>query len=139
MADGILCTTDFSGSSKEALKWSIGQAQKTHCHLTVLYAYRLLKQTGEVIAMKRKIEEEASTNFAALEKELLSGTGISYDFKSEVGFVADRVEAYAKKNQVSFLVMGKSMTTQNKETFDELVDKLKIPLVIVPELLINLL
>ncbi len=132
MTKGILCTTDFSDSSKEALKCSICLAMTLGAHLTILFTYRLFKQYGEVIAMKRKIEEDAWHNFNLLEKELLAGRAISYDFKTEVGFVTDRVEEHNKKNSIGFLVMGKSMTTLNKETFDDLVAHLHIPLVIVP-------
>lgn len=133
MTNGILCTIDFSDSSKEALKWSAGLAEKLGCHLSILYTYRLVnKENGEVSQMKKKIEEEAAKNFAVLEKEVLGGKGISYDFKSEVGFVDDRIEDHARKHKVSFLVIGKGILIRNKETFDELLDQLKAPLVIIP-------
>ena len=92
----IICTTDFSDSSTNALKWSIDLAKRLDAHLTILYAYRLFKQNGEVVAMKKMIEDEATRNFSALEHELLLGTGIQYAFKPEVGFVVDRVEEHAK-------------------------------------------
>lgn len=133
MTDGILCTIDFSDSSAEALKCSIGLAEKLHCHLTVLYTYRLVnKHNGAVSQMKKKIEEEASKNFAVLEEQLLKGKGIDYDFRIEIGFVDDRIEDHARKNKISFLVMGKGIIIRNKETFDELLDQLQSPLVIVP-------
>ena len=78
------------------------------------------------------MEEEASKNFGDLEKDLLTGKGIRYDFKTEVGFVDDRIEDHAKKNKISFLVMGKNMSIRNKESFDELMEHLQVPLVIVP-------
>lgn len=132
MTDEILCAIDFSESSTEALKWSICLAKKLGSHMTILFTYRLFKQSGDVVQMKKKIEDEAAKNFSIVEKKLLVGTGVSYTFKAEVGFVADRVEEHAKKNNISFLVMGKSLTTENKETFDELVAQLHVPLVIVP-------
>jgi len=82
--------------------------------------------------MKKIIEDEATRNFGALESELLAGTGIDYEFKPEVGFVADRVEEHAKKKGIGFLVMGKSMRDGSKESFDDLVENLRVPLVIVP-------
>lgn len=81
---------------------------------------------------KRKIEEEASQNMTKLEKELLVNSGIEYDIKIEVGFVEDRIEEHLKTNQISFLVMGKEMSLRNKEMFDDLLQKLQVPLVIVP-------
>ena len=132
MTSAIICTTDFSESSREALRWSIDMAKKTGSHLTVLHTYRLIKQPDEVVLQKKKIEEEASLNLAKLEEELLMGSGIGYDFKIEVGFVDDRIKEHLKTNQISFLVMGKIMSLRNKESFDDLVRELQIPLVIIP-------
>jgi Universal stress protein family len=132
MTNGILCLTDFSDSSKGALDWSIKLAKKLGSHLTLLYTYRLFKQDGETILIKKNMEMDASKNFAALEIEFLTGSGIVYDFKTEVGFVDDRIEQNLKNGRVSFLVMGKGMSLRNKETFDDLLTKLQIPLVIIP-------
>lgn len=132
MTNGILYATDFSDSSQEALEWAVRLAKRLNCHLTVLYTYRLIKQYGEVLFIKKKMEEEGLRKFKALEKEFLEGAGISYDFKIEVGFVDDRIEEHTRKNKISFLVMGKNMSIRNKESFDELVENLQAPLVIVP-------
>jgi hypothetical protein len=132
MTDGILCTIDFTDSSKKALNWSVKLCKKLKCHLTVLYTYRLFKQNGEAIPLKKQMEEEAVKNFALLEKEILAGKGVGYDFKMEVGFIDDRIEEHARKNKLSFLVMDKGMSLRNKESFDDLVKQLEIPLVIVP-------
>jgi nucleotide-binding universal stress UspA family protein len=132
MTDAILYATDFSDSSTEALEWAIGFAKQQNSHLTILYTYRLLKQNGEVLFIKKKMEDEGLRHFKAWEKEFLEGTGISYDFKTEVGFVDGRIEEHTKKNKISVLVMGKNMSIRNKESFDELVENLQAPLVIVP-------
>lgn len=133
MIPEILCTTDFSDSSNAALRWSIDLARKLGAHLTVLYTYRLLKQNGEVVMMKKVIEDQAARNFGALEQALLVGAGVAYDFRAEIGFVSDRVGEHAKKQGIAFLVMGEMMTTGNREIFEELVENLQVPLVIVPE------
>jgi nucleotide-binding universal stress UspA family protein len=131
MTSAIICTTDFSESSRAALQWSVDMAKKLNTHLTILYTYRLIKQNNET-PQKKKIEEDANRNLAVLEKEILSDSGVEYDFKIEVGFVDDRIEAHVKTNQINFLVMGKGMSLRNKETFDDLVLQLQIPLVIIP-------
>jgi hypothetical protein len=101
--------------------------------LTILYTYRLIKaQNGEVILLKKKMEDEASYEFSNLEKEVLQGQGISYDFRTEVGFVSDRIEDHIRKNTISFLVMNKGMSSGSKEIFDDLVKDMNVPLVIVP-------
>jgi nucleotide-binding universal stress UspA family protein len=133
MNKAILCTIDLSESSKDVLRYAVNLSKQFGSHLTVLYTYRLLSsQNGEVVDLRKNIEEKAKQNFSMLEKEVLAGSGVSYDFKIEVGFVSNRVEEYAKKNGVSFLVMGKKMNGSSKESFDELAANLKMPLIIVP-------
>lgn len=132
MTHGIVCITDFSEPSKETVKWAIEMAKKLDSTLTILYTYRLFKQDGEAIALKRKLEAEAQQNFLELEKQVLTTPGINYVFKIEVGFVDDRIAEYLKENKLSFLVMGKGISTRNKEAFDDLVKQLQVPLMIVP-------
>jgi nucleotide-binding universal stress UspA family protein len=131
MTNGIVCTTDFSESSLGALKWSIESAKRLGSHLTILHTYRL-NQNSEAISLKRKLDEEAKKNFRELEREHLVGSGINYDFKTEVGFVDDRIAEHLKLNKISFLVMGKGLSLHNKESFDDLLNQLQIPLVIIP-------
>ena len=133
MTSAIICTTDFSESSREALRWSIEMAKKMGSHLTVLHTYRLIKQNDEsAIPQKKKIEEDAMKSLALLEQEFLYESGIEYDVKIEVGFVDDRIAEHVKSHQISFLVIDKGMGLRNKETFDDLVRQLQIPLVIIP-------
>ncbi len=133
MNKSILCTIDFSDSSKDVLKYAVALAKQQNNDITILYAYRLLNShNGEVVDMRKKIEENARLNFALLEKEILANSGVSYSFKIEVGFVANRVKEFTKKNGVSFLVMGKKMNSANEDSFDELSNNIHVPLVIVP-------
>jgi nucleotide-binding universal stress UspA family protein len=131
MTNGIVSVTDFSDSSRETVRWAIDLAKRLDSHLTILYTYRLFKQEGEAVPLKRRMEEEASKKFTELESQLLAGSGIEYDFKTEVGFVDDRITEYVKHNKLSFLVMGK-VGARNNETFDGLLKSLQVPLVIVP-------
>ena len=63
---------------------------------------------------------------------LLAGTDLKYEFRTEVGFVSDRIEEYSKKNPFSFLVMDRNMCTKSKDTFEELMENLNVPLIIIP-------
>lgn len=134
MRGNILCVIDFSGSSRKTLQWAIDNASQTKAHLTVLYPYRLQKlQNGEnAFEMRKKIEDDARSKFDKLENELLTGTKISYEFKTEVGFLANRVEAHSKNHGVNFLVVNKDLKTTHRESFDDLVDHTQIPVVIIP-------
>jgi nucleotide-binding universal stress UspA family protein len=129
----IICTVDFSESSRDALKWSVSLAKLLKASLTVLYTYRLLNSVnGEATELRKLIEDNAHKNFAMLEKDILSGCGVPYQLKVEVGFVSNRVKHYAKNNAVSIVVMGNKMNSSNNETFDELAETMQVPLVIVP-------
>lgn len=132
MSKGILCAIDFSDTSNEALRWAIDLARKLNEHLTVLYTYRLLARNGGALEMKKKMESEALKNFSALEKDLLMNKGVSYEFKSEVGFVADRVKHHTDKNEVDLLVIGKNSNAGSSESLEDLMKKLDVPLVVVP-------
>jgi nucleotide-binding universal stress UspA family protein len=134
MTQGIICTVDFSESSKDALRWSISLARLLGTHLTILYTYRLLNSHDvEAVDFRKKIEENAKQKFASFEEEILAGSGVKYEFKIEVGFISNRVKDYVKKNTASVLVMGNKMNSSNKESFDELAASIQIPIVIVPK------
>jgi K+-sensing histidine kinase KdpD len=133
MSNSILCTIDFSDTSKDVLKYAVNLARQFNNHITVLFTYRLLTSlNGEAVEVRKRMEERARQEFSILEKEVLAGKGISYDLKVEVGFVSNRVKEYAKNNSISFLVMGKKMNASSKESFDELAENLHVPLLIVP-------
>jgi hypothetical protein len=129
----ILCTIDFSPSSKQVVKCAADLALDLQAHLTVLYTYRLMVvKNDEAFEGKRMIEESAVKNFALMEKEILTGLDITYDFKTEVGFVTDRIEAHARESKLGFIVIDRNMSINSKEAFDELVENVPVPMVIVP-------
>src|SRR5689334_6019217 len=85
MTNTILCTIDLSESSQHVVQWAVVMAQQLKTHLTILYTYRLIQpQSGEVILLKKNIEETAIQNFKVIESEQLIGKGISYDFRTEI-------------------------------------------------------
>src|SRR6187549_247490 len=97
MNNSILCTIDFSDSSKDVLKYAVALSKQLKNNLTVLFTYRLMNfHNGEAFDVRKKIEENAKHSFSILEKEVLADSGVSYDFKIEVGFVSNRVREYAK-------------------------------------------
>jgi nucleotide-binding universal stress UspA family protein len=133
MNNTILCTIDFSDASKDVLQYAVNLSKQFNRHVTILYAYRLFNtHDGELMEGKKRIEDNAKQKFSSLEREVLIPSGISYDFKVEVGFVSNRVREFARKNSVDFLVMGNKMNSSSKESFDELAENLHVPLVIVP-------
>lgn len=133
MAKTILCTIDFSDSSRQALEWAVTIARQMKAHLTVLYTFRLLHaRNGEVLNLKREMEQNAYSQFASLEKDILYGKGISYDFRTEIGFTSDRIEDHARKNSLNFLIMDKNISSSTKENFDQLMEHLQVPTLLIP-------
>ncbi len=134
MAKSIICVVDFSESSQNTLQTAADLSAQYHSHLTVLYPYRLLQTNrGEdLVDLKKRKEAEAATKFAALEKSVLKGKDVSFDFSSEIGFITDRIESRTRKIPVQFLVIGKSLLMANRESFEELISHLASPLIIVP-------
>ena len=134
MMKSILCVIDFSEASMDALKWAIELSRRDGTHLHVLYPYRLLQphKGVEMIKHKKETEQTAMKEFEVIEKKLFLEGGISFDFKPEVGFLSDRVEDRLRKNSPDLLVMSMHVSKLNKENFEELLNNLKIPLVLVP-------
>lgn len=129
----ILCAIDFSRSSKEALDWAVHLTRQLDAHLIVLYTYRLIQyRSGEALQLKKDIEATAWQQFDILEKELLAGKNISYEFKVEIGFMSDRIEDYSKKKLMHFLVMNRNMGNNGREPFDELIQNVEVPMLLVP-------
>lgn len=129
----ILCTVDFSESTRHTLEWAVSLARHMRAHLSILYTYRLIQpRSGEILNIKKIIELEAKQKFEILDTEYLQRTGISYDFKVEVGFVSDRIEDRAKNNALDFLVMDKTIRSNSNESFEELLEHIHVPMLLVP-------
>jgi nucleotide-binding universal stress UspA family protein len=125
---------DFTEPSARALQWAIEAATAYHAHLSVIYPYRLqsTSKNEDMLQMKKRTEEDAAKQFAQYEREFLKGKDIQFDFRTEVGFLRDRVEDRAKKASVSLVVVSKAMNKEGKESYDELISSANIPLVIIP-------
>lgn len=134
MANTILCVIDMSKSSKETIRWGVTMAQHLKAQLTILYTYRLIPtKTGEIVQLKKKIEENALQKFKTFEKELLIDKDISYEFRTEIGFVSDRIEDHVKKNGLNFLVINKNININiNKETLDNPLEHIQVPMLLIP-------
>jgi hypothetical protein len=133
MSKIVLCTTSFPQASRHTLEMAAQLAKDQHAHLTVLFTYRLNQQkNGEAVGVKKETERDAAAYFAILEKEVLKGMGIPYNFRTEIGFMTDRIRANMLETPVDFVVIDKAVNIENKDSFSELLDRLNIPVLIVP-------
>jgi hypothetical protein len=102
-------------------------------HLSIRYAYRLLQSRGgDAFHLKRSIEDEARQKFLHIEHDHLAGKGVAYDFEIEVGFVSNLIGDYAKKNNLNLIIMDKHVNTRSGETFEELINTLQVPMLLIP-------
>ena len=135
--NNILCAIDFSESSMHSLTWACWISSLLNSRLEILYTYRLRPGLKELFEYRTHVEAEANKKFNAIKKEIFNGCSIPYDFRVEVGFLHDRIEARIKMSPVSFLVIGNEL--QNQMSLDGkgvnpegVVSSFKIPVVIVP-------
>lgn len=131
MADSILCAIDFSDASLRALQWAIDQAKLNHYHLHILYTYRLQAAAQEsAFQVKQKMVDTANKKFAEVEKERLNKKNINYDFRTEVGFLEDRLVDRIAKNSVKSVVLPKVLCKGN-DSLTEVLEHVGVPVVIV--------
>jgi len=128
----ILYVTDFSVSSMNAMPWAISEAQKFGYHLSILYPFRLdqVSKGDNVIQSKKELETDAQLKFDNLAAGTLRKSKVPFDFRSEVGFLNDRIVENVRKRHIVMMVMGNSMA--DGETLEALLTEIDVPVVIVP-------
>lgn len=131
----ILCVIDFSEASKDALQAAINVAGSTKSRLTILYPYRLNqpRNVSNIADWKRSIDADATSNFTRMTSSILKESDVLWEFKPEVGFIDDRVEAFTGKHNVGLVVISAELTRASSEVFQDMLEKLKCPLLIVPD------
>jgi hypothetical protein len=127
-ATSILCIVDFSQSSERALSWAICLAKQINAHLIILHAFRLLLQEGNPVQLAKAQSEKAFINFHIIEKRFFQSCQITYEFKAEIGFIVDRIEAHSSDRTIDLLVVDKK---QESGVFDEIFQRVKIPIAII--------
>ncbi|HEU5146656.1 MAG TPA: universal stress protein [Chryseosolibacter sp.] len=134
----ILCVIDFSESAGRVWSVATGIASACGAHLIVLFPYRLIDYTheGDIPSLKRKLETEAKTKFFALKSSNPLTENVACEFHAEIGFMADRIKAYVKRNTIDMVVIGQEPTTGAIDTkgfnLQELISSSKLPFIIVP-------
>lgn len=143
MTKSILCAVDLTEDSRGVVEVAAEMATNLKEHLTILFSYRLnqLIGDGDVFLSKKEVEEEAARKFKSFEEIFLMNGQISYEFRSEIGFLSDRLESYIRKNDVNLLIIGQQLAQSNAEIkktgIENFLDKLQIPVLVVPRQLTN--
>lgn len=130
----VLSIIDFTEPSMESLKWASQTASKLQSHLTILYPYRLteLSRFEDVSSVKKNLDKQALKSFHAMAEPIVRDNGVSYDFRSEVGFVSDRVYSYSSKNEIMMIVLSRKVAQNSPDVLSDLLAVIPVPLVIVP-------
>ena len=134
----ILCALDFSESSLEVMKVAFEIGTRFDSPVTGLFSYRLIQLPDVAIAEYRKsTEARALQDFCALIRKLNINESVKYEFRSEIGFLSDRLEVYGQQNKIGLIVMSQEMAGSIHEhknlSLQDFVKALKIPLFIVPK------
>ncbi|HEY0656522.1 MAG TPA: universal stress protein [Chryseosolibacter sp.] len=135
----ILCVIDLSETSLQVLEVAAKMAYAYKSHLTILFPYRLINNgyKGEIAKLKTTLEQEAKEKFLALKKHVPLLDQISFEFQPEIGFPADRINSFVKRNKVDCIVISQRqanlMNEVNHLTLQSLIANSKLPFTIVPE------
>jgi nucleotide-binding universal stress UspA family protein len=134
----ILCVVDFSEASEKVLGAAADLATASKAHLIVLFPYRLLDQDhgGDMNALKKRLDSEATRKFQDLKKTLPRLEKVIPEFHSEIGFVVGRINAYLAKNKIDIVIIGehpvKERNNQINGELEKLISTSRIPFIIVP-------
>jgi hypothetical protein len=135
----ILCVIDLTESAVQVLEVAARMAYAYKSHLTILFPYRLIDHgyKGEMSKLKAKLEQEAKEKFLSLKKQIALLDSVSYEFQPEIGFPADRVNSFVRRNKVDSVVISQRqanlMNELNSAALQNLITSSKLPFTIVPE------
>ena len=133
-----MCVIDLTETSGKVLEVGARIANACKAHLIVLFPYRLIDYgyRGDMGSLKGKLEAEAREKFHDLQKLLGGMETLSREFHPEIGFIADRINSYVKKNKIEMVIVGQEQTINTKDVkefnIQHLIADSKIPFVIVP-------
>jgi len=135
----ILCVIDLSQSSAKVLEVAARMAHAYKLQLTILFPYRLINNglSVDVAKLKTKLELEAKERFDHVKRLVPLLDHVSFDFQTEIGFTADRVGSFLRRNKADAIVIGERQANQmnevNQLTLQALITTSKVPFTIVPE------
>ena len=133
----ILCVVDLTESSKEVLETAVASAKADNLHLIILFVYRLIDRfkTDDVSTLRTVMEAHAAELFKSLETRVAS-KGISYEFQVEIGFAADRITSYIKRDLAGCVVMSAEQVSMLDDfkvlTLRQFLIETKTPFMVVP-------
>lgn len=135
----ILCVIDLTQASVQVLEVAARMAYAYKSHLTILFPYRLIDNgyRGEISKLKSNLEQEAKENFSSLKDQVSLLDQLSFEFQPEIGFPADRINSFVRRNKIDSVVISQRqanlMNEVNHMALQNLITNSKLPFTIVPE------
>lgn len=132
----VLCAFNLGESADSVVKSAVAHSVRLNLPLMILCSYRLIQTNAseEVVAVKKRFERMA---FKQIKSISTPDTGIQPSFRTEIGFLSDRVESFIKAGKVNLLVVGNSTAATIYEhkglTLKEFVKKINVPVLVIPE------
>jgi hypothetical protein len=134
----ILCVVDLKEPCRKVVEIAASISSKCHAQLIILFSYRLINLGAEsdMSTVKFTMDSKAKNKFNEFNQYLLQNE-IAYEFQSEIGFSADRISSYAKRNSIGMVIIGESQANNIKDdtsfTLGEFITDMKLPFLIVPD------
>ena len=134
----ILCVVDLTESSRKVLEVAGRMAKAYATGLLVLYPYRLIGNghaDDNISSLKLRLETLAREKF----QDIIGKSGLENlpcDFQPEIGFLADRINAHARKKNIDMVIIAQQQSDKENDirsyNLHNLISNSQIPFVIVP-------
>ena len=131
----ILCAFNLGEEADEVVKSAGALGALLKMPVMLLCSYRLIqsKASEDVQVIKKRYETLAAEKLKQINT---TQPAIKLSFRSEIGFLSDRIESFLKAEKVKFLVIGNETATSLYEqkglTVTEFIDKVGVQVVIIP-------
>jgi nucleotide-binding universal stress UspA family protein len=135
----ILCVIDLTQASVQVLEVAARMAYAYKSHLTILFPYRLIDNgyRGEISKLKLKLELDAKEKFGSIKEQVSLLDQVAYEFLPEIGFPADRINSFVRRNKIDSVVISQHqanlMNEVNHLALQNLITNSRLPFTIVPE------
>jgi len=132
----VLCAFNLGESADGVVKSAVSFSVHQKLPLMILCSYRLIQTNAseEVQSVKKRFENMAIKKIKSIDNV---EHGIKPSFRTEIGFLSDRVESFVKTGKVKLIVVSNETASNIYEhkglTLKEFVKKINIPVLVIPE------
>lgn len=142
----IICPTDFTEPSANALAFALDIAQSNKSELIILYTYRLIsggegKVDTNKILLKKQQEELANRQIEELRKHFPELAEVKHTFLTEVGFISDRLAMAVERYNIDLVVLTENIRQRLKEKWEvsdeNVLTRFQCPVLLIPSKMVS--